>query len=325
MMPATRFPPPSALVPTLLAVLLGACAGPPPDVQGTLERDRITLPAPASERVIEVYVAEGENVAEGQPLLRLDDAQARARVAAAEAEAGLAREALRELEAGPRSEEIARAEAQLAGARAGAREAEASHARIARLREQGLASAAEEERARAARDEARAAAAAASALRDQLRHGSRSEEVARAEAALAAAEARAELERVLLGKLHLAAPRAGRVDALPWKPGDQAPTGSPLAVLLVGEAPYARLYVPAPQRAHLAIGDPVTVLVEGHARALAGRVRVIRDEPVFTPYYALTGADAARLSYIVEVALDTEAACLPPGLPVRARLPEAPR
>jgi len=41
---------------------------------------------------------------------------------------------------------------------------------------------------------------------------------------------------------------------------------------------------------------------------------------VFTPYYALTGADAARLSYIAEVALGKDARKLPAGLPVHVVL-----
>ena len=50
---------------------------------------------------------------------------------------------------------------------------------------------------------------------------------------------------------------------------------------------------------------------------LGGKVRAIRSEPVFTPYYALIGDDVARLSYLAEVELGTGAASLPAGLPVR--------
>ena len=57
--------------------------------------------------------------------------------------------------------------------------------------------------------------------------------------------------------------------------------------------------------------------MDGRAAALKGRVRMIRSEPSFTPYYALIGEDAARLSYLAEIALDKQAAQLPAGLPVR--------
>ena len=45
--------------------------------------------------------------------------------------------------------------------------------------------------------------------------------------------------------------------------------------------------------------------------------RQIRSEPSFTPYYALIGKDAARLSYLAEIQLDPAAGELPAGLPVR--------
>jgi HlyD family secretion protein len=114
------------------------------------------------------------------------------------------------------------------------------------------------------------------------------------------------------------APRAGVVDSLPYRLGDQAPVGAPLAVLLVGDAPHARIYVPEPIRANVRVGQTARIFVSGRDDPLPGRVRMIRNEPSFTPYYALIGEDAARLSYLAEVTLTSrDAAQLPAGLPVR--------
>jgi len=114
------------------------------------------------------------------------------------------------------------------------------------------------------------------------------------------------------------APRAGRIDSLPYKVGDQPPVGAPLAVLLVGDVPYARIYVPEPMRADLRVGDDVSINLDGSDRSYRGKVRSLRSEPTFTPYYALNGKDAARLSYLAEVVLGADAAGLPAGLPVHA-------
>ena len=122
----------------------------------------------------------------------------------------------------------------------------------------------------------------------------------------------------------MVAPRAGRVDSLPYEVGDRPPAGAPLAILLVGETPYARVYVPAPIRTGVALGDRVRVFVDGQEQGYGGTVRMLRNEPVFTPYYALTGEDASRLSYLAEIALDADAAGLPAGLPVRVGFEEAP-
>ena len=127
---------------------------------------------------------------------------------------------------------------------------------------------------------------------------------------------------MLLGKLDLVAPRAARVDSLPYKLGDQAPVGAPLAILLAGDAPYARIYLQEPQRARVRVGDTLRVHVDGRDKTYLGKVRLIRSEPEFTPYYALIGEDAARLSYLAEVTLGPDAADLPVGLPVRVDYPE---
>jgi HlyD family secretion protein len=302
----------------LLAVAgLAACSKQPPQALGTLEYDRITLPAPAAERIVAIEVREGEQVAAGQPLLQLDPAHTRSELAAAQAQVRQQHEVLAELETGPRVEDIDRARANLAAAQAQAREARAYYDRLAPLKGQGYVAAADLDRARAAAGSAEGQVAAAQAALDELLHGTRPEQIAQAQAAVAAAEAQASAQQVLLGKLDILAPRAGRVDSLPYKLGDQAPVGAPVAILLAGDAPYARIYVPEPQRAGVRVGDAIQVFVAGREQPYAGKVRMIRSEPDFTPYYALIGDDAARLSYLAEVALGPDAAELPAGLPVR--------
>jgi HlyD family secretion protein len=302
----------------LLAVAgLAACSKQPPQALGTLEYDRITLPAPAAERIVAIEVREGEQVAAGQPLLQLDPAHTRSELAAAQAQVRQQHEVLAELETGPRVEDIDRARANLAAAQAQAREARAYYDRLAPLKGKGYVAAADLDRARAAAGNAAGQVAAAQAALDELLHGSRPEQIAQAQAAVAAAEAQASAQQVLLGKLDIVAPRGGRVDSLPYKLGDQAPVGAPVAILLAGDAPYARIYVPEPQRAGVHVGDAIQVFVAGREQPYAGKVRMIRSEPDFTPYYALIGDDAARLSYLAEVALGADAAELPAGLPVR--------
>jgi HlyD family secretion protein len=301
----------------LATAALSGCSKAPPQALGTLEYDRITLPAVVAERIVAIDVHEGERVSAGQTLLQLDEAQIRAGLAAALAQAQQQQDVLTERLNGPRSEDIAQARASLAAAQAQARETAAYYQRLQALKTRNYVAAADLDRARAAAGSADGQLAAARAALDLLLHGTRPEQVAQARAALAAALAQAEADRVLLEKLHVVAPRAGLVDSLPYRLGDQAPIGAPLAILLVGDAPYARIYVPEQQRANVHVGDALRVYVGGHDKPYSGRVRMLRREPDFTPYYALIGDDAARLSYLAEVSLGADAATLPAGLPVR--------
>jgi HlyD family secretion protein len=300
-------------------LLLAACRDDAPRALGTLEYDRIAVPAPVAERIVAVVVREGERVRGGQLLLRLEATRTESATRAARAEVQRQQAAVSELEAGPRIEAIAQAQAQLAASQAQARDANAYYARLQPLGRKQLVAAADVDRARAAAGNAQAQVRAAVAALAELEHGTRTEELAQGEAALLAARSQAAAQEVTLGKLDVVAPRDALVDSLPYRLGDQAPVGSPLAILLVGDAPHARVYVPEPQRARVHVGDRMTVHVDG--RTFAGTVRTIRSEAGFTPYYALTGDDATRLTYLAEIQLDTVAARLPAGLPVYVDLP----
>lgn len=300
-----------------ILILLVACAKTAPQALGTLEYDRITLPAPVAERIVAIDVQEGEHVVAGQALLQLELTHSQSQLAAAQAQTQQQREALAEMIAGPRSEDIAQARAKLSAAQAEARAARAYYERLLPLKGKNYVAAADLDRARAAAGNADGNVRAARSALDELVHGTRPEQVAQGEAALAAAAATAQAQKITLDKLSVVAPRAGRIDRIPYKLGDQAPIGAPLAILLAGDAPYARIYVPEQQRANVKVGDALQVFVAGRAKPYAGKLRMISSEPSFTPYYALIGDDAARLSYLAEVALGADATDLPAGIPVR--------
>ena len=297
---------------------LTACSSNGPQALGTLEWDRITLPATASEPIVAIAVHEGQTVKAGDPLLRLDPAHAQAKLQLAEQEAVRAEQALAELRNGARSENRQEATARVAAAEAVARNADQQLARTRSLVQKQLLPAAQLDQALASARAAHSDLDAARAGSALLTNGNRAEDIAQGEAALQAAQAQVATAKIDLARLDVHAPRDGRIDSLPYKLGDQPAIGAPLAVLLVGEAPYARIYVPEPLRTGLHAGDRVTVRVDGGDQSYPGTVRSLRSEPSFTPYYALNGKDAARLSYLAEVVLGPEAADLPAGLPLQA-------
>ena len=178
-----------SLIACVLVMLLAACSEPAQQALGTLEYDRITLPAPAAERIVEIAVREGEQVQAGARVLTLEQVRGDAQLAAAQAEVALRRQALAELRNGARTEDIEQARAHLAAATAQARDAGAYYRRVSPLGQKQLVAASEVDRARAAAANAQAQVAAAQAALAELRNGTRPEQVAQAQAALAAAEA----------------------------------------------------------------------------------------------------------------------------------------
>jgi HlyD family secretion protein len=198
-------------------------------------------------------------------------------------------------------------------------EADLAFERAAELLRRDLTSQAALDQARATRDQRHAAAAASRAMLDELQAGTRPEQIDQAAAEVAAQAADLDELRESRNRLTLKAPRAGRVDALPFEPGDQPAAGATLVSLLVGELPYARIFVPAHIRAGLSEGDRFSVEVLGVERRFAATLRSISREASFTPYYALSGDDASRTVFRAELHFTEPAAAdLPAGLPLTA-------
>jgi HlyD family secretion protein len=288
---------------------------------GTLEWDRIGVPAEASEPILRIAVHEGQAVKQGDLLLVLDGRRMQARLAQSEAVVRQAQSRLAELIHGSRVEQLDAARAAVASAQASQIEAAKQYARQAELAAKQLVARASLDAARATRDRAAAQVASAQAQLRELTQGTRPEQVAQAEAALASAQAAQQALQVDRARLELHAPRSGRIDALPFKLGDQPPIGATLVSLLVGDAPYARVFVPESRRVGLHEGQAFDLHVQGSDTTRHATLRSIAREAAFTPYYALTGDDASRLVYRAELVLtDADAASLPAGVPVQARV-----
>jgi HlyD family secretion protein len=305
----------------LLCVLaLGGCQRATPELLlGTVEWDRVAQIAEAAEPVVELAVHEGETVRAGQVLLRLDNRRAAADLAMADAELARIGAMLTEQRNGARPEQIDEARERQRRAQVMELDAKQQLERTRNMRERNLMSPADLERAQNAHSATVAERRAAAAALELLLRGTRAETLEQTEAAERMARARRDQAALTFERLTIAAPRNGRVDALPVRVGDQPARGATVVTLLVGDAPYARVFVPASQRAGVAPGKRYQLTVEGVEGTFDATVRWVRSDPTFTPYYALTGDDASRLTYLAELTLTGEkAAQLPAGLPARA-------
>lgn len=309
----------------LLALALAACGKEPPaEIHGTVERDRLELIAEANERIVEIPVHEGDHVVAGTVLVRQEAGIAQPRIDQSRAALVAAQRQLADLEQGPRDREIEEARAALSGAGSELQTAQNEFARVEALVQRKLLSESSLDQARAQRDSARAARDAARARYELLRQGTRIEQIAAARAAVAQAQAAlAEVETVA-SRYTITAPRAGIVEALPYKLGERPAAGRPVAIMLADGTPYARVYVPEPLRANFVAGTKVEAAVDGRAERLHGTVRYVSAEAAFTPYYALTQKDRSRLAFLAEITLDDAAAApLPAGLPIQVYAPAA--
>lgn len=313
-------------VPLILAAIVPAvldrCSASDTSVAlGVLARDRVALTATASEIIVDLPVAEGSVVMAGDTLVQLDPTLQTAKLSLAQAELEKAKATLLKLQVGPREEEIAIAQAKVAGATARLADAEAIYARNARLVENSVVTEAQVANDLALRDSARAELVSAQETLKELQNGTRPEDLAVAEANVRAAKASVDAEQTVLEDLRVVATRDGVLDSLPWNLGERVTTGSPVAVLVTGQTPYARVYVPEPHRVKLKPGDMLEVNVDGLDAPLDGVVRWISDDASFTPYYGLNQDDRTRLVYLAEIDLPSASPDLPAGVPVQVPMP----
>jgi HlyD family secretion protein len=311
------------IVPFAVLLSVSACSGESRDdiIVGTLERDRLELTAEANEPIVEIAVREGDKVAAGAVLLKLSTDVAQAKLDQAAAAVSVADRRLAELIKGPRSQEILESRAALESAISTGQTAESEFRRVQDLVSRKLLSESELDQVRARRDSAIAERKQASARLNLLLEGTRREEIEQAEAELKRARAALAEVQTSVTRYTVTAPRAGIVEALPFKLGERPPIGAPTVIMLAEGTPYARVYIPETRRTQFSSGNAVRITVDGSDRDYAGVTRFVSAQAQFTPYYALTQDDRSRLSYLAEIDLpDAEAGVLPTGIPVQVRL-----
>lgn len=307
----------------VLVAALAAChrdSGDLPPATGTVEVVEVDVAPLVPARVVRVLREEGAMVARGDTLATLVQSTTHADIAARQARVAEAEAQLRDLEAGSRSSEIAQARSQLAAA-----EAEATRAATDRERLAPLAASADISRQQydAAIALERTTAARRDAARDALRlieEGARPERIAAARAEVANARAALAAAQQTASDLVLTAPVPGTVISRNVEPGEVIQAGTPALTLGNVARPYVRVYVDESVLPRLAVGQPVTAVLDAFpGRTFAGRIVALNPKAEFTPRIALTKDERADLMFGVRVDLSDTTGMLKAGLPITVR------
>lgn len=298
--------------------LLVSCEELPLQAVGQLESDRIELVAEFWEVITSINVTEGDSIQAGAIVLEQDTARIDLRIEESQANIRRIEAVFAEQMSGPRAETIDAAKANLNGALI-ERDYRANELnRLAGLRARNLTSVETVDSAENFLKAAGARVELVSAQLAELEAGTRSEQIEQTNGQLA--QARAQLASLQLDKQRLlvVSTTGGIVDSLLFELGERPRTGDVVAVLLSGDQPYARLYIPEPMRVQVRLGSQLQIAVDGLPGTLTGTVRRLASEATFTPYFALNERDRTRLSYVAEVRLPTQSERLPDGVPVQA-------
>lgn len=303
-----------------LVVALGACNGDDELVaRGWVEGREVDIGPLTGGRLVSVRVDEGDTVAVGDTIALLSMGATASEADVARARVATASARLRELEHGPRREDIAAARATLEGAEAELSRARRELERVESLDSMELSSA-------QTLDSARAATAAALSRRDvaqanlaRLTAGTRPEELAAARAELSAARAALAGAESIADELVLVAPVAGPVTLRAFDPGEVVGAGAPVVTVLAGDERWIRVWVPQRTLGQVRVGTDARVRIDGLPdTAFAATVATISTHAEFTPRVALTDDERADLMYALRMTVDDPGGLLRVGLPVEA-------
>lgn len=320
------------------AFAMTACAGAPPDgtlrVSGYVEATEVTVAAETAGRVVDLRVAEGDRVKEGDVIAQLDTRDAELQTERLRAERASADAQLRLLQAGTRPEDIRQAEAQVRAAEAEVEAIEADIRAAALDLERFEALLAANAGSRKQRDDARArldgarerqrsAAARVEAAREtlaRLRAGARREELDAARARIAAVDAQIHALDKTIEDARVTAPAGGIVTQTLVDEGELAARGVPLVVVTDLDAAWANLFVPEPAVPRIKVGQPATVRTDAGGDGLPGTVTFISPRAEFTPRNVQTAEERSKLVYRIKVGVDNRDGILKQGMPVDAEL-----
>jgi len=328
----------------------------PYEWSGTVEARTIAVGSRVGGRVKAVLAKEGDRVKSDQPLVELEpgDVQAQRLMAKgqlgeavanldklkngarpeeieqAKARAQTAVAALEETRVGARAEEIAGATARLVSAQVAFDKAKLDDDRAHKLFASQSISQAELDDADTVLKGAVAQRDAVAQVLDELKNGSRREDIAQAQAravearaseklvaagsrvedieaaqaAVESAQGKLDQMNVMISELTIRAPRSAVVESLDLRPGDILGPNATAASLIEDDQLYVRVYVPETQIGHIHPTEEVPISVDSFpGRTFVGMVEHINDVGEYSPRNLQTADERADQVFATRIGI----------------------
>lgn len=283
---------------------------------GTIEVTRADIMPKVNGYLTGLELKAGDSVKAGQQVAKINRVDLAAQVVRDEAALAKAVAQLRDLEAGPRSQERQELSANLASARSVYDKARQDYERYQSLYATGAVSAQQLDAARSSMEVAYSAMAAARERVSLSQEGNRPEaieaqrlEVERSKAVLAAS-------KVMLEDTAVVSPINGLILSKNFEDGEYVNPGA--AILTVGDMNdcWVKVYVSSTQLGLITVGQVAAVKVDSFPnRTFQGKIQEISQNAEFTPRQSITQSERANLVFAVKVKVDNAEGILKPGMP----------
>jgi membrane fusion protein YbhG len=290
-------------------------------LSGNIEAHESLVSFKVQGRIVDLPVEEGQSVASGTLLARLDDADYRQKIRIDEANVHVRESNLALVLAGTREQEVKASEQTMFDAQADLQQKTIDYERAQRLFGKDEVSAQDRDLAETARKRAGATFQAAQQRYNQAVEGSRKEDIAIARANVVEASATLGLSRVNLDYATLRAPAAGVITVRQAELGEVVVPGTPVVTLADLDHIWLRAYLAEPDLGRIRWGQDATVTTDTYpGKQYHGRVSFISSTAEFTPKSVQTYKERVTLVYRIKIDIDNPNHELKPGMPADAHI-----
>ncbi len=311
------------------ALVLSACSddrrsgdrSAPLTLYGNVDIREVQLAFQDAGRIRALPVDEGARVAAGQVVAELDPTRYQLELQRLNGEVAAQTQVLARLRQGSRPQEVARARAAAASARASLADAATQLARKQQLRTVNRISVQEVDTARTRVETLQANLKAAEEEVSLVVEGPRQEDIAAAEASLAALEAARDLAAQRLEDTRLLAPASGVIRTRILEPGAMAAPGAPVFTLALTDPLWVRAYISEPDLGLVHEGMRAEVRTDTLPdKTYQGWVGFISSTAEFTPKTVETTELRTKLVYRARIFVCDPQEELRLGMPVTVTL-----
>jgi len=288
------------------------------ELQGNVEVREVRLRFEVPGRIASLVADEGDAVAPGQLLAKLEPDYFGDTVRQAEAELEARDAELLKLRNGSRPEELEQAKANVKVARVAYLNAQKDFRRRKSVVSNGAVSQEDFDSAEARLDQAEAQLQVAEAACKLVEIGPRKEDISRAEALVRQAQARLDEARRRLKDSELFAPSCGIVQTRVHEVGDCVRVGEPVYTISITDPVWVRAYVDEVDLGRIRPGMKAVVVTDG-GKSYEGRIGFISPVAEFTPKTVETKNIRTDLVYRIRVIVPNAKNELRQGMPVTLR------
>ncbi len=288
---------------------------------GNIEAHESLVSFKVQGRIVELPIEEGQQVAQGALLARLEDADFKQKVKIDEAGVVVRESNLALTVAGTREQEVKASHQTVLDAQADLAQKKADNDRAQQLFSKDEISAQDRDLAATALKRSAANFAAAQQRYNEAVEGSRKEDIAIARANLAQANANLGLSRINETYTTLRAPATGVITVRQAELGEVVSPGSPVVTLADLDHIWLRAYIAETDLGRIHWGQDASVTTDTYpGKQYHGRISFISSDAEFTPKSVQTYTERVTLVYRIKIDIDNPNHELKPGMPADAHI-----